>query len=205
MKTLNIERLENILVWSAHRSKTLGICERKYYYNFIGSWEGWDTSSPSEVQAAYRIKHLTSPDLQIGQIIHDQIRTIFERARQGRTIPPATAIQLAQGKFQTFVAQSSYRRLQDLSAKRPKLMLHELGETLDGKEMTAFLDKIAGYLEGFFRLDDVKHLLADPAVLLPDFLDPVGFEIGHELGVPGRPKTDAVYPAKEVSNNNVNN
>ena len=59
--------------------------------------------------------------------------------------------------------------------------------------MDALDDKIAKYLNGFFGFDDVKHLLADPAVLMPEFLDPSGFEIGHELGVPARPKTDAVF------------
>ena len=193
MQSLDKNRLENTLVWSAIRSKTLGTCERKYYYNYIGSWEGWNASSPPEVQAAYRVKHLTTAELQIGQLIHDQIRSILERARQGQTIHPAKEIGAVQGRFQTFLRVSEKRRLQDCSAKRPKLLVHEMGETLGAKELDALNDKIAKYLNGFFGFDDVKHLLADPAVLIPEFLDPPGFEIGHELGVPARPKTDAVF------------
>lgn len=193
MKKIDKERLENSLVWSAHRAKTLGTCARKYYYNYIGSWEGWDPSSPPEVQAAYRVKHLTTAELQIGQMIHDQIRSIFEMARQGQTIHPAKEIGAVQGRFQNFLHVSAKRRLEDCSAKRPRLLVHELGETLGAEEMDALNDKIAKYLNGFFSFDDVKHLLADPAVSIPEFLDPPGFEIGHELGVPARPKTDAVF------------
>jgi hypothetical protein len=72
-------------------------------------------------------------------------------------------------------------------------MVHEMGETLGAKELDALNEKITKYLTGFFSFDDVQHLLADPAVLIPEFLDPPGFEIGNELGVPARPKTDAVY------------
>jgi len=193
MQSLEKKRLENTLVWSAIRSKIFGNCERRYYYNYIGSWEGWDPSSPPEVQAAYRVKHLTTAELQIGQIVHDQIRSIFERAREGKTIVPATEINVAKGRFQTFVKQSIQRRLEDCSAKRPKLLIHETGETLGAKELDALNEKIATYLHGFFGFDDVKHLLADSAVLIPEFLDPPGFEIGNELGVPARPKTDAVF------------
>lgn len=193
MQSLEKNRLENTLVWSAMRSKTLGACERKYYYNYIGSWEGWYASSPPEVQAAYRVKHLTTAELQIGQIIHDQIRFIFERARQGRTIHPAKEIETVQERFQTFLEVSAKRPLEVCSAKRPKLWVHEMGETLGAKELNALNDKIAKYLNGFFGFADVQHLLADAAVLIPEFLDPPGFEIGRELGVPARPKTDAVF------------
>ena len=193
MHSLEKKRLENTLVWSAHRAKTLGTCARKYYYNYIGSWEGWDKSSPPEVQTAYRLKHLTTVELRMGQIIHDQIRSIFLSARHGQKIHPAKEIEAVQGRFQNFLMLSAMRRLEDCSAKCPKLMVHEMGETLGAKELGALNDKIAKYLNGFFGFDDVKHLLADPAVLIPEFLDPPGFEIGHELGVPARPKTDAVF------------
>ncbi len=197
MQSLEEKKLENTLVWSSPRVKTLGTCERKYYYNYIGSWEGWDESSPREVQAAYRVKHLTTTELQIGQLIHDQIRSIFERARKGQTIHPAKEIGAVQGRFQTFLRVSAKRRLQDCSAKRPKLLVHEMGETLGAKELDALNDKIARYLGGFFSFEDVQHLLSDPAVLIPEFLDPPGFEIGNELGVPARPKTDAVFVTLE--------
>jgi hypothetical protein len=52
MKNNGTKALKNLLVWSAHRSRTLGTCARRYYFNYIGSWEGWDDNAPPEVQAA---------------------------------------------------------------------------------------------------------------------------------------------------------
>jgi hypothetical protein len=185
--------LENILVWSAHRTKTLGMCARKYYFNYVGSWQGWDTASPPEVQAAYRVKHLTTPELEIGNILHQQIRLIFLKADCGQVIDPATEIKIAQEKFETFVQSSASRRLEELSAKHHKLMLHEMGMTLTPTEVGDHVDEIDRLLSRFLEFDDVKALLADPSVLLHELLDSPGFEIGNDLGVPARPKTDAVF------------
>ena len=71
--------LENSLVWSAHRASTVGRCELKYYFGCIGSWAGWELNAPPEVQEAYRRKHLTTPDLEIGNIVHAQIKGILKK------------------------------------------------------------------------------------------------------------------------------
>ena len=185
--------LENLLVWSSHRAKTLGRCARQYYYSYIGSWEGWDASAEPEVQMAYRLKHLTSAELEIGQIVHEQIRVILAMARSGSVIHPATHIEIAQKKFETFVQCSATRRLEELSAKRRKLFCHETGQGFTPQELADGMAKIARLLEGFLSFDDVQLLLAEPARLIPELLDPPGFEVGDELGVPARPKTDAVF------------
>jgi PD-(D/E)XK nuclease superfamily len=185
--------LENSLVWSAHRASTVGRCELKYYYNYVGSWEGWQSDAPPEVQDAYRLKHLTTPDLEIGQILHGQIKGIFEKVRSKRNICPATEVKIAQEKFKAFVQQSARRPLDSCTAKCKKLLLHEHGETLSPSRMDSYCEKIAAYFDGFFGFEDVQLLLADPSVLLPDFLDPAGFEIDHYVGAPARLKTDAVH------------
>jgi len=185
--------LENLLVWSLARSKALGACPRKYYYSYIGSWEGWNEESPPEVQAAYRLKHLTTPDLEIGQIVHQQIRLIFEKACAGLPIHLATEIKIAQEKFKTFIDYSRTRRLEDLTAKWRKLFCHESGKDVSQLELDTYVAKIGRLLDRFFSFEDVKMLVAEPARLIPELLDPLGFEVGNELRVPARPKTDAVF------------
>jgi len=56
--------------------------------------------------------------MEIGQIVHEQIRLILETAYAGRPVHPATKIEIAQERFKTFVDYSAKRRLEDLSAKR---------------------------------------------------------------------------------------
>ena len=109
--------LENTLVWSAHRTKALGSCPRQYYYAYIGGWEGWNSDAAPERQAAYRLKNLTTPEMEIGQIVHRQIRVIFEKARHGLTVSPATEVKIAQELFRMFDYYSRGRDLETLSAK----------------------------------------------------------------------------------------
>lgn len=189
--------LENTLVWSTHRASTVGRCELKYFFNYIGSWEGWLDDAPAEAQDAYRYKHLTTPDLEIGQILHRQIKGVFEKALGSRKICPSTEIKIAQEKFKAFVQQSARRPLDSCTAKCKKLLLHEYGETLSSSRIDLYLEKIACCFNGFFEFQDVKLILADPSVLMKDFLDPEGFEIDYHLGVPARSRTDAVYTAFE--------
>jgi hypothetical protein len=193
MTTKSNATLENLLVWSAHRANTAGSCERKYYYNYIGSWEGWDTSAPPIVQEAYRLKHLTTLPLEVGQIIHRQIRSVFEKALSGRLIYPSTEIKITQEKFKAFLECSKRRRLEDLTAKRRKLLIHELGGSIGPKEVSGYLDRIEVQMNDFFAFTDVKTILADPSILLPDFLDPTNFDVTHELHVPARLRTDALF------------
>ncbi len=185
--------LENHLVWSNGRVEMLGKCARRYFHHYVQSWQGWDTEQPPEVQAAYRVKHLTSIELQIGNIVHDQIRTIFQNALAGRPVVPANDIRVAQEKFKSFVSLSATRRLEELTAKRPKLFMHEMGESIHPADLAGHLADMEDLLSGFFAFPDVKLLLADPSLLLTDFLDPTGFEINEVLTVPARPKTDAVF------------
>lgn len=189
--------LENNIVWSNGRVEMLGKCARRYFHNYIQSWEGWDTEKAPEVQAAYRVKHLTTVELQIGNIVHDQIRTIFHNAISGRVAIPTTDIRIAQERLKSFISLSSTRRLEELSARRQKLLLHELGKTLAPAELEAHLEEIEDLLTSFFSFPDVKLLLADPSLLLRDYLDPAGFDINEALTVPARPKTDAVFFAPD--------
>jgi hypothetical protein len=108
-------------------------------------------------------------------------------------VVPANDIRVAQEKFKSFVSLSTTRRLEELSAKRPKLFLHEMGKSIHPAELASYLADIENLLNNFFAFPDVKLLLADPSLLLTDFLDPTSFEITEVLSVPARPKTDAVF------------
>src|SRR5471030_1935581 len=119
------EPLQNLIVWSGNRAKLLSRCQRQYYHQNIGSWLGWDSSSSPESQCSYRLKHLTNPELEIGNLVHNQIAIIFEKTRAGRAINRNVDIITVQSQFRDFVEHSVHRRLEDLTSKRHKLLLHE--------------------------------------------------------------------------------
>jgi hypothetical protein len=187
------ESLENTLVWSSHRVRLLGQCERRYYHQYIGSWGGWEDTASPESQAAYHSKYLTTPAIEIGQIVHARIRAILEMAMAGYSIDGDLQCQIARGQFESFANQSRHRSIKVVSQKRRKFLLHELGAEISPQKMAAHLDQITLLLRGFFAFAEVQSNLADPRGLIPELLDPVGFSVGHELGVPSRPRTDAAY------------
>ena len=192
-KNMSQEPLQNLIVWSGNRAKLLSRCQRQYYHQNIGSWLGWDSSSSPESQCAYRLKQLSTPELEIGNLLHQQIAIIFEKSRTGSPIHPSVEISIARAQFRDFVDHSRHRCLEELTAKRHKLLLHEQGKNLSADDMIEYEAGIATMLENFFQFPDVQRLLADPASVLFEHLDPTGFQIGRELGVPSRPKTDAVF------------
>ena len=139
---INHETLENTLVYSSHRSRLLSQCPRRYFRNYIQAWGGWDTTSTPDSQAAYRLKNLTTPELEEGNFVHDTIRGIFTKARIGLLIRPSDEIKSAQSRFQNFLFQSERRRLEECTGKRRKLLLHELGNSLDSNEVETLLARI---------------------------------------------------------------
>jgi hypothetical protein len=193
MRKKENDPLENLLAWSQHRIRLLGQCEVRYYHQYLGSWGGWDTSSPPEAQAAYHSKYLTTPALEIGQIVHGRIRVVLEQRMAGHPVEPDIAIKIAQAQFESFVDASRRRDIAEVSQKRRKFLLHQLGGEISAAELAGYLQRIEELLRAFFGFDEVKMILNQPEGLLSALLDPLAFEVGYELGVPSRPRTDAVY------------
>jgi hypothetical protein len=193
MSQKSTELFENQLTWSGARFATLQRCEKRYYYQFIGSWGGWDIAAPAETQKAYRLKYLTNPYLEIGNLIHDRIRSIFERALVGRRIPIEDEIKIAKGNFQLFLHYSRLKYLEQVTRQGRKLLQDQLGLPVSDYEEAGYLSSIERLLRNFWELEDVSEILKTPEILIPEFLDPRGFELGKELGVPSRLRTDAVW------------
>ena len=54
---------ENKFSWSYSRHALFQFCERAYYFNYYGSWNGWDTYAPDHTRLLYHLKNLTSKEL----------------------------------------------------------------------------------------------------------------------------------------------
>ncbi len=183
--------LKNDLTWSSARYSTLLRCEKKYYFQHIGGWGGWDKSAPDLTQETYHRKYLTSVHPEIGLLVHDRIACIFDRALTGQSPNVADEIRKAQNTFVTFIRRSVVRSLDGVTRKARKLLRDELGQPLTDQAVAALTEHIEMLLKGFFAFADVKALLEHPEDLIPQLLDPQNFAIGHELGVPARLRTDA--------------
>ena len=73
--------------WSHSRDRTLRECERRYYWQYYGGHNGWETGAPLEARAAWRLKKLTAFPMALGSEIHLRAREVAEAVRDGRPLP----------------------------------------------------------------------------------------------------------------------
>lgn len=74
--------IQNELVWSHSRGRALHGCRRAYWFNYYGSWGGWDASAPKEARQAYVQKKLTSRAMWTGTVVHGIAEQGLKRAME---------------------------------------------------------------------------------------------------------------------------
>lgn len=104
--------------WSFSRHQTLVGCPRRYYYNYYGSHNGWESTASAEAALAYRLKKLTNLYLVLGDALHKSAHQMVERVMEGRTLPDADVIEEEIRRHLRRVWKSS-RDDGDLFVRRP--------------------------------------------------------------------------------------
>lgn len=70
---------KNEFSWSVSRNNLFNECKRKYYYNYYGSWGGWDKNIPEEVvRKLYVLKNLQMRWMWKGNVVHHEIERILK-------------------------------------------------------------------------------------------------------------------------------
>lgn len=71
--------LTNDFSWSASRDALFEECRRKYYYNYYGSWGGWEKLRADNVtRTLYVLKNLQSIPMWKGKTVHSEIARILK-------------------------------------------------------------------------------------------------------------------------------
>lgn len=78
--------------WSFSRAALLDRCERLYYEHYYGSHCGWAADASSDTRLAFRLKHLTSPNAELGRAVHRRASEIAIAIRAGAPLPTAAAL-----------------------------------------------------------------------------------------------------------------
>ena len=65
--------LKNEFSWSKSRDDTFNECRRQYYFQYYGSWGGWDEKAPERTRHAYVLKQLVSRHMWAGDLVHRAI------------------------------------------------------------------------------------------------------------------------------------
>src|ERR671927_294507 len=73
--------LTNDFTWSKSRHEKFGECLRAYYYQYYGSWGGWEAAPGSRERELYVLKKLSSRWQWAGSVVHGAIRDMLRRER----------------------------------------------------------------------------------------------------------------------------
>jgi hypothetical protein len=143
--------LANEFSWSRSRDATFQDCRRKYFYQYYGSWGGWEADAAAEVRRLYILKQLASRQMWAGRVVHDAIEMALHIFREGRDIPVepfiADVVERMRGEWRG----SRAGRYRD----RPKtlaLFEHEYALDLKPEVWQALRGGVVTCLRNFFRL-----------------------------------------------------
>lgn len=171
--------LENEFTWSTSRDGTFQRCARLYWWQYYGSWGGWDRGAPAEAREAYVLKNLTTRWAWVGSAVHGAIEALLRRHQREAVsgafafeAPSAVSVE-AEVEALTEAMREQFRESRAGHYRaRPKkafgLMEHEYADAVTRAEWLAMSDKAREALRGFLTSGVYARILAsDPAAWLP--------------------------------------
>jgi PD-(D/E)XK nuclease superfamily len=172
--------LTNDFTWSKSRHEKFGECLRAYYYQYYGSWGGWEAAPGSRERELYVLKKLSSRWQWAGTVVHGAIRDMLRRARATGKFRPLDDLLLrtrarARGQWARSREKSYWREASQIDG----LVEHEYAEPVASEEWKRIWDHtIEASLRGFYASDTFAAIQATPREkwLTVDELDSWTFE-----------------------------
>jgi len=172
--------LENEFSWSKSRHEKFEDCPRAYYYQYYGSWGGWEAAAGSASRELYVLKKLSTRWQWAGSVVHEALRHMLNRARMAGD----------RKGLEELLAQTRQRSRAVWSASRDKsywreasriegLLEHEYGEPVPPEEWKRLWEEvIEGSIRAFYRSETFDRIRAVPPDrwLTVDELDSWPFE-----------------------------
>jgi len=66
--------IKNEFAWSWSRHEMFYQCARKIYWQYYGSWGGWNADAAADAVLSYRLKQIKSVPMIVGSVMHDVVR-----------------------------------------------------------------------------------------------------------------------------------
>ena len=155
-----MSNFQNEFSWSPSRHRMFESCKRQYYFNYYGSWGGWDKSADAQAQLLYRLKKITTVPQLIGTVVHDAISNALNALKLGRNILPFAVETYAQNLFHQHLQASRDRLWRYSASQYTNLFEHYYNEPFTETDQIASTNHISTSLNGFFASDAYATLQA---------------------------------------------
>jgi hypothetical protein len=156
--------LTNDFTWSKSRHEKFRECRRAYFYQYYGSWGGWEGAPGSAVRELYVLKKLSSRWQWAGSLVHDALKGTLQRARATGQFRPldellARTRQRARMQWSTSREKSYWRE----ASKITGLVEHEYAEPVANEEWKRIWDEvIEGSLRAFYASETFAEVQRTP-------------------------------------------
>lgn len=144
-----LRELKNDFSWSKSRHEKFKECPRAYWYQYYGSWGGWEAARGTEVRELYVLKKLSSRWQWAGSTVHKAVKGVLDRARAtGDFLPVDRVVERTKQRARAEWASSREKAYWGEPSRIPGLLEHEYGEVVPDVEWKRLWD---GTVEGSLR------------------------------------------------------
>jgi hypothetical protein len=154
---------KNEFSWSVSRDALFKECKRKYYYNYYGSWGGWDKNHADETtRTLYVLKNLQNRWQWKGSTVHHEIeRVLTELVSTGGLTPleksKKRVTELMRSDFR-YSRDGLYRQKDGSLKNATALYEHEYETGTPDEVWKQTYDEAILCLESFFRSDVLEEI-----------------------------------------------
>ncbi|MHC5009509.1 MAG: PD-(D/E)XK nuclease family protein [Planctomycetota bacterium] len=170
--------LENQFSWSSSRAGAFRRCLRAYWWQYYGSWGGWDPQAPAETREAYTLKNLSYRWAWVGTVVHHVVEHILKRLQRQATsghfefgatdIDPTWEVEETTRLMRRHYRESRSGAYRNKPKKKFGLAEHEYRDPVPDEEWRACNDKARAAVRGFLESDVFARIRAtDPSTWFP--------------------------------------
>lgn len=160
-----MKELVNNFSWSVSRDQLFRSCERAYYYQYYGSWGGWERNADARTRKLYLLKNLKTLPMWAGTIVHDTVAEALRRYAQQGT-PVRTGELQAKARMKLRQGWSEAVNQEWRNSPKRKTNLQELyygnGKQLPREQTERIRSLVYDCLETFCNSSLLKEILAVP-------------------------------------------
>jgi hypothetical protein len=138
-------------------------CLRQYYWNYYGSWGGWDYSADPFIRELYIMKNLNSVPMWIGSSVHETVKWVINRIVNMKTIMQQEEVlkRLHQNMDNDWHAsQNGFYR--DEPKKTPGLIEHYYKMPVGDRDFEQAYAVAEQCIQTFFQHPQFSQALLDP-------------------------------------------
>lgn len=144
---------QNEFSWSSSRHRMFEACKRQYYFNYYGSWGGWEQDADAHAQLLYRLKKMTTVPQLIGTVVHEAIKQVLKALQVGRGVSPQAVETYAQNLFDQHLRDSEQQHWRRAPSRYTNLFEHYYGEPLSAAARMQAVKRVTASLQTFFASD----------------------------------------------------